>query len=138
MDFHQNVNIGDEIKVKNAYREQNSKLQMIDTGSDIEWWSNNRGLGVEPNWPAFTEYDPDSMVKTISTKQSTKSPQREVIGETVPMDQSFNSGHSANMSQEVFVPHNGDSDRHNNNKPSTQGLGLVEALYKYDAEEDDE
>ncbi|KAK3861886.1 hypothetical protein Pcinc_032193 [Petrolisthes cinctipes] len=56
---HKCLNISNDSSLPRIYEEFNHTVDNADYEKDLKWWSNNHGVNMPMNWPAFEEYTPD-------------------------------------------------------------------------------
>lgn len=56
---HKCLNIANDPSLARIYEEFHHTVANADYEKDLKWWSNNHGVNMPMNWPAFEEYTPD-------------------------------------------------------------------------------
>uniref|UniRef100_A0A6B2E630 Putative adaptor protein pacsin n=1 Tax=Phlebotomus kandelakii TaxID=1109342 RepID=A0A6B2E630_9DIPT len=54
--IHKSLNISQEPSLPQIYEEFYHTINNADHQKDLKWWSNNHGVNMAMNWPAFIEY----------------------------------------------------------------------------------
>ncbi|XP_059616208.1 protein kinase C and casein kinase substrate in neurons protein 1 isoform X3 [Phlebotomus argentipes] len=79
--IHKSLNISQESSLPQIYEEFYHTINNADHQKDLKWWSNNHGVNMAMNWPAFIDYPPPPSSKgsvnrtsvNLSVKNSTTS-----------------------------------------------------------------
>ncbi|XP_055681620.1 protein kinase C and casein kinase substrate in neurons protein 1 isoform X2 [Lutzomyia longipalpis] len=68
--IHKSLNISEEPSLPQIYEEFYHTINNADHQKDLKWWSNNHGVNMAMNWPAFIDYPPPPSSKGTSNRTS--------------------------------------------------------------------